>query len=184
MRVDGREVVPVFIKEDSPERNSSIYVPGSYSATGSLVALTASPAYSETPTIQHILDSIAAAAGCEVYVVDRSSSVRSLDAYSIMPDNYRGAYRFFWDGQPGHNCMCTVERDGSQKLLMPRSDNTKRFVYSNSVWNVATNSSIPAIEVDAAITDNANFSFTYHNFAYSIANGIANLDIPVFNSES
>lgn len=183
MIVNGRTVVPVFIKEDSSEVTSSIYVPGSYSSTGSLVSLTASPAYSETPTIQHILDSIAAAAGCEVHVVERSGSVKSIDAYSIMPDNYRGAYRFFRDGQPGNNCMCTVERDGSHKLLMPRSDNTKRFVYNNSAWGVATNSSIPSIEVDATITNNANFSFTYHNFAYSIANGIANIDIPVFNSE-
>lgn len=181
MMVNGREVVPVFIKEGTSEEDSIIYVPGSVSSTGSLVPLIASPANTE-PSIQYILNCIADATNCEAYVVMRSSSVRSIDAYSIMPDSYRGAYRFLRDGAPGHNCMCTVERGGDMRLLMPRSDNTKRFIYSNSAWSVATNSSVPAIEVDAAITDNSNFSFTYHNFAYNIGNGNTNIDIPVFNS--
>ena len=175
--------VPVWIKEGSVETNSSIYIPGAYAATGSLIPLTASPAYSDTPTIQHVLDSIAAAAGCEVYIVDRGANVKSSDVFSLMPDNYRGAYRFLWDGQPGHNCMCTVGRDGGAKLLMPASDNSKRFYYSNSAWAVSSNSSIPSISVETTITDNANFSFAYHGFNYSITAGASNLDIPAFSAE-
>lgn len=139
---------------------------------------------SETPTIQHVLDSIEAASGCEVYIVERGESVKSKDVFSIMPDNYRGAYRLFWDGQPGHNCMCTVGRDGGAKFLMPSSDNSKRFYYSNSAWGVVTNSSIPSVEVDAVITDNANFSFAYHGFNYAITAGASNLNIPAFNNEA
>ena len=139
---------------------------------------------SETPTIQHVLDSIEAASGCEVYIVERGANVKSLDVFSIMPDNYRGAYRFFWDGQPGHNCMCTVGRDGGAKFLMPSSDNSKRFYYSNSAWGVTTNGSIPSVEVDAVITDNANFSFAYHGFNYAITAGASNLNIPAFNNEA
>lgn len=66
---------------------------------------------------------------------------------------------------------------------MPSSDNSKRFVYSNSAWAVTANNSTPTINVDATITDNANFSFAYHGFSYSITAGASDVDIPVISGE-
>lgn len=173
----------MFIKEASNEADSEIYLPGSVFSTGSFVALAGSPSEAQTQTIQHVLDAIANAAGCPVYIVKRNSTVSSRDVYSIMPDNYRGAYRYNNSSIPISPVMCTISREGTPVFFAPSSDNSKRIHMESGsfMWTLVTGDITPIEAVDMEITDENNFSFNYHGFNYVIVDGSSSIGIPGFS---
>lgn len=180
IRVNDLVYVPVFIKEASTEADSEIYIPASIYSTGSLTTVTGSPGMAQTQTIQHVLDAIANAAGCPVLVVKRSSAVTSRDVFSIMPDNYRGAYRYGNPGGANDPILCTISRDGIMSYFAPSDDNSKRIRMASGsfTWALVLGDNTPVESVTMSIEDDANFSFSYHGFDYVFENGGSSVAIP------